>query len=779
MPLAPSLRKAVTSGFLISLALSSFTPAAFAESSNGDEKGLPPVETTEATKVAQAPEPSAIPTASEEAQSTKDVTPATPLAEEKRYIIRYEKDANAEEESKALKNKGLEIKDTMTEAIEASVVMATPKEIEEVKKSDDVVSVELDYKVSVASATNIWGVDRVDQRVGRDGQYNVPDGGAGVDVYVVDTGINPYHVEFTNRIPQAWSGVYDGRGFHDCSGHGTHVSGTIAGTTYGVAKKANIIPVRTLDCNGQGWASTIMAGIDWAVSYHQPGQPAVMNLSIGGFVGAAFDQTVQSATNDGITVVAAAGNANQDACLTSPAKVGSAITVGATDIWDNMWSGSNYGPCVDVLAPGVGIVSAWIGSSTAPWTTGGTSMAAPHVSGAAAILLSQNRSMSPAQVHNSVVANATTGVINNLKWATPNRLLYIPSTTVAPPTITDMEVADYTTNATLNMRSGPGTHHGIVAVANPGTVVNGTGRRSDVWFEVRMNGQTGWMHSDYLTKVIPAPAPVVIAPVTSSVPTIAGTVTVGSVLTANAGSWGPEGVALAYQWKVDGQAIAGATASTYTISGDYVGKTLSVTVTGSKEGTESKAETSANSAVVQKGSLKTTGAFITGTAKVGYRLTASHAAWGPEPVAMSYQWYRSGVAITGATASSYVLTGADAGKTMTVRVIGRKTGYTAVYRQSAATVAVVAGDLKGETPKVTGTPKVDYALTAYPGLWTAGTTVSYQWYRNGIAIPGATSKYFTITDADFGKQLKVRVTGKKEGYISRAYYSLSTSVITY
>jgi hypothetical protein len=208
------------------------------------------------------------------------------------------------------------------------------------------------------------------------------------------------------------------------------------------------------------------------------------------------------------------------------------------------------------------------------------------------------------------------------------------------------------------------------------------------------------------------------------------------------------------------------------------GKTLTVTVTGSKDGYTSKTETSAESAVVAKGSLTTTVASISGTAKVGYRLTANHNAWGPAPVDMSYQWYRSGAAISGATASTYVLAGADAGKTMTVRVIGRKAGYIAVYRQSPATASVALGDLKGEFPKITGTTKVGSTLTANPGLWTSGVSVSYQWYRDGVAITGGTGKYFKLTTADLGHQIKVKALGQKPGYQSRAYYSYSTVKIT-
>lgn len=371
----------------------------------------------------------------------------------KRYIVKYGKHVDSEAESESLKEKGIEVKETLSHAMKASVVVATPAEIEAVRNSEDVASVEPDNLVSVFGATSIWGLDRIDQRSGRDGQYSIGDEGAGVDVYVVDTGLNVSHSEFSGRITSGWSGIQDGRGVQDCSGHGTHVAGTVAGTTYGVAKKANIIPVRVLQCDGSGWSSSVMAGIDWAISHHVQGRPAVMNLSVGGFTNASFDETVQSAVNDGITVVAAAGNSGVDSCAASPARVPSAITVAATNINDAQVSWSNYGSCVDVQAPGLSVRSAWINSPTAYNTLDGTSMAAPHVSGAAAILLSRNPALTPSQVHHSVTSYATTDVISANKGSTPNRLLFIPAPRPATPSCLNLQLGD--------AWAGIGTHCGL------------------------------------------------------------------------------------------------------------------------------------------------------------------------------------------------------------------------------------------------------------------------------------------------------------------------------
>lgn len=381
-----------------------------------------------------------------------------PLPEgESRYIVKYGNNVNAEVESRSLEQNGIEVKATLSHAMKASVVVATPKEMESLKESADVASVELDSRASIASSTSIWGLDRVDQRSGRDGRYSFDAEGAGVNVYVVDTGLLMSHSEFSGRVPASWNAINDGHGVNDCNGHGTHVAGTAAGTTYGVAKKANIIPVRTLECDGSGWSSTVMAGIDWAISHHNAGQPAVLNLSVGGFTNASFDTAVQSAINDGITVIAAAGNSGQDACLTSPAKVPSAITVAATNINDAQASWSNYGSCVDIQAPGVAVRSAWNSSPTASNNLDGTSMATPHVSGAAAILLSRDRSLSPAEVQQTMINNATIGAVSANKGATPNRLLFVPPPTPPLPSCANLQLGD--------AWAGVGTHCGLQGTA--------------------------------------------------------------------------------------------------------------------------------------------------------------------------------------------------------------------------------------------------------------------------------------------------------------------------
>ncbi|WP_353712913.1 carboxypeptidase regulatory-like domain-containing protein [Arthrobacter sp. K5] len=265
---------------------------------------------------------------------------------------------------------------------------------------------------------------------------------------------------------------------------------------------------------------------------------------------------------------------------------------------------------------------------------------------------------------------------------------------------------------------------------------------------------------------------------TAPVPTVTGTAAVGSTLTANPGTWEPAPVILAYQWKADGTAITGATASTYKPTTTDTGKTLTVTVTGTKDGYTSEAKTSAATAAVAAGTLTAPVPTITGTAAVGSTLTANPGTWEPAPVTLAYQWKANGTAITGATASTYKPTTTDTGKTLTVTVTGTKDGYTSEAKTSAATAAVAAGTLTAPVPTITGTAAVSSTLTANPGTWEpAPVTLAYQWKANGTAITGATASTYKPTTTDTGKTLTVTVTGTKDGYTSEAKTSAATAAV--
>ena len=364
------------------------------------------------------------------------------LEQTERYILQFTPDTTATDEAAIQTQRGMAVQNVLTEVFPGVIADLTPSQVKALRLNPRVSTIEADTPV-IADATQspvTWGIDRVDQpNRPLSNSYSYDRTGSGVKAYVVDGGIAP-HADFGTRIAtgsNAYSGVNDGRGTGDCGeGHGTHVAGTIGGTTYGVAKSVTLVPVRVLDCSGGGTASGVIAGLNWIIGNHVAGTPAVANLSLGLTPNDLVDDAVRATIADGVSVVVAAGNSNQNACDRSPARVTNAITVGASDADDERASFSNRGPCLDLFAPGVAITSDSLNGTTS--VKSGTSMAAPHVVGAVALLLSMTPSATPATITTALLSRSVTGVLSDIGDGSPNRLLNtgatLPTATPIAPT---------------------------------------------------------------------------------------------------------------------------------------------------------------------------------------------------------------------------------------------------------------------------------------------------------------------------------------------------------
>ena len=324
----------------------------------------------------------------------------------------------------------INVQEQFSVSFNGALITANEAQIEALRANSDIAFIEQDQTISISpmfsarQSNPTWGLDRIDQRaLPLDNQFNPGQLGSGVTAYIIDTGVMNSHNDFGGRSRNGYDFIDNDPVSNDCHGHGTHVAGTVGGALYGVAKQVNLVGVKVLGCNGSGSTSGVIRGVEWVAN--NANGPSVANMSLGGGRSTAMNNAVKGAVDRGVFFAVAAGNDSGNACNKSPASEPTAYTVGSTTRTDNRSSFSNFGNCLDIYAPGSQVTSAWIGNNNATRTISGTSMASPHVAGAAALLLEDKPNLTPTQIANALKNNATSGVVKDPRAGSPNELLYV------------------------------------------------------------------------------------------------------------------------------------------------------------------------------------------------------------------------------------------------------------------------------------------------------------------------------------------------------------------
>jgi serine protease len=835
---APRLSKAVASVSAAAVLLSTLfaLPAAAAQGPAIDSRPVSPPSTTKATPPSEA--------SSRFVVKFKTGAPGAATARAKAY-------------GQAARTSGIPVKELRTTATGGTVVVQasetlTPSEsasvVASLRGQTNVEYAEQDTFVRPAATASDplyqYQWDLSDEKAG----MRVPaawevTSGLGTVVAVIDTGITPHSDLSANIVPgydfisdASLSNDGDGRDADStdagdyCNGaasswHGTHVAGTIAAVANngrgvaGVAYGAKVQPLRALGSCG-GYLSDIADAVVWAAGGAVSGLAAnatpakVINMSLGGSgqCSVYFQSALDFAAAQGVAVVAAAGNENSPTSGSTPANCDKIITVGATGRTGSRAFYSNYGPEVDVSAPGGdastsgydAILSTWNDGQTTAGTEAygfmqGTSMAAPHAAAVAALMMTAGSTVTPADVEAKLKSTAralpgscdTGGCGAGLVDAGAAVRASMPAATTVTagsPTIT----GSVRVGGTLTALEGEWTPGDVsftyqwlrngnpISDANQRTYQINSSEVGSV-FLVTVTGSKPGLNPVAATSGYVGPVPV---PTVAGTPVISGSTVVGATLTADPGTWSPGPVSFTYKWLRNGLWIPTLSLPTYVLQAADLGATIKVQVSGFSTYFQGTTVVSAATGTVTEGTLTASPApTISGTAAVGLTVTAVPGASDPG-TAVTYQWRRAGTPIAGATAAAYTLQSADLGQTISVQVTRTKPGYTPITLESDPTSSVQTGTLEGPAPTLaaqwTSGPVHTYDVISADfdtSKWTPGTSFQKQWYRSGVPIPGASILQYEAFSADVGETLTFRVVASKAGYASVVLETSATATV--